>query len=99
MSRYTIYIQPITFQEIKKLPGNVRQRIRQAINELSENPRPSFSKRLNLQNFENELWRLRIENWRIIYGIDETEKLIDIIAVRKRPPYDYRDLADLLKRD
>lgn len=33
----------------------------------------------------------------IVYAIPEEEKLIDVLAVRKRPPYDYGDLEALLK--
>ncbi len=36
-------------------------------------------------------------NWRIVYTIAELDNIIDILAIRKRPPYDYGDLATLLK--
>jgi len=42
------------------------------------------------------LHRLRIEKWRVIYAIDEEEKIIDVLAIRQRPPYDYGDLSQLL---
>lgn len=48
MSRYTVYITPDTFQEIKSLPGNIRQRVRKAIRDFADNPRPSDSKMLNV---------------------------------------------------
>lgn len=98
MSNYTVYIAPETFQEIKNIPGNMRQRVRQAIRELGENPRPSNSKLLDTPNFDRELWRQRIDNWRIVYAITEPDKLIDIVAVRKRPPYDYGDLERLFEQ-
>ncbi len=44
-----------------------------------------------------ELRRLRIERWRIVYTITETESYVDVLAVRKRPPYDYGDLERLLQ--
>lgn len=31
MSRYTVYVVPSEFQAIKRLPGNVRQRVKRAI--------------------------------------------------------------------
>jgi len=31
-----------------------------------------------------------------VYAITETEHMIDVLAVRKRPPYDYGDLEGLL---
>ncbi|AFZ10077.1 plasmid stabilization system [Oscillatoria nigro-viridis PCC 7112] len=95
MSNYTVYIRPQAFQEIKSLPGNIRQRVRQAIRELAENPRPPQSKQLDV-SFELDLWRLRIDNWRIVYAITEADKIVDVFTVRKRPPYNYEDLEKLL---
>ena len=43
-----------------------------------------------------EVRRLRLDNWRIVYVISEHEKAVDVIAVRKRPPYDYGDPGELL---
>lgn len=97
MSSYTVYINPEAFDSIKELPGNMRQRIRRSIKELAENPRPSDSKMLDLPEFEASIWRLRVDNWRIIYTIDESEKIVDVLAIRKRPPYDYGDLQQLLE--
>ena len=85
MSNYTVYIRPQAFQEIKSLPGNIRQRARQAIGNLAENPRPSQSKHLDIP-FELDFWRLRIENWRVVYGITEADKIVDRLTLRKRPP-------------
>jgi mRNA interferase RelE/StbE len=97
VSRYTLYVTPETFQNIKELPGNIRQRVRQAIQSLSDNPRPPQSKRLDLSEVEAEVWRMRLDNWRILYAIDESEQIVDVLAVRKRPPYDYGDLEKLLE--
>jgi hypothetical protein len=40
--------------------------------------------------------RLRLERWRVVYVVDEEWSEIGVLAVRKRPPYDYRDLPELL---
>ena len=49
-----------------------------------------------LPEIDVELRRLRIERWRIVYAITEAELYVDVLAVRKRPPYDYGDLERLL---
>jgi len=95
VSNYTVYIRPQAFQEIKSLPGNIRQQVRQAIRNLAQNPRPSLSKQLDIP-FELDLWRLRIDNLRIVYGITEADKIVDILTLWKRPPYNYEDLETLL---
>jgi mRNA interferase RelE/StbE len=99
MSRYAVYVVPDEFRSIKRLPGNVRQRVTRAIDELADNPRPPHSKQLEIAELEGppgEVRRLRIDNWRVVYLVSDDEKTVDVVAVRKRPPYDYGDLAQLL---
>ena len=36
MSRYTVYIIPRAWKEIKDLPGNMRQRVKRAIDALAD---------------------------------------------------------------
>ncbi|MBI3912941.1 MAG: type II toxin-antitoxin system RelE/ParE family toxin [Chloroflexi bacterium] len=97
MSRYIVYITPRALREIKDLPGNVRQRVKHAVDDFAENPRPSDSKVLQMpQDVEVEVVRFRIDKWRIVYAISETEETVDVLAIRKRPPYDYGDLEKLL---
>lgn len=117
MSQYTVYITPIAWDEVKDLPGHIRQRVRRAIAALADEPRPAESKALvplsqtnsatsstspvnteneALKNPARELRRIRLDRWRIVYAITELDQAIDVIAVRKRPPYDYGDLEGLL---
>jgi len=96
VSRYKVYTTPRAFNEIKALPGNTRQRVRRAVADLADDPRPSTSKALSGE-FDQELWRLRLDRWRVVYMISEADLVVDILAVRKRPPYDYRDLEALLE--
>jgi len=44
-----------------------------------------------------ELHRIRIASWRIVYLIEEGWKLISVLAIRKRPPYQYNDLDELIR--
>lgn len=97
MSDYKVYVTPACFKEIKSLPGHIRQNVRKAISDLADNPRPSQSKVLNLPDVEAELRRLRLGKWRVLYAIAETDKMVDVFAVRKRPPYDYGDLEELIE--
>jgi mRNA interferase RelE/StbE len=97
VSRYKVYTTPRAFKEIKALPGNIRQRVRRAVKALADDPRPSQSKVLTAPEIDRELWRLSLDRWRIIYTISESDQLVDVLAIRKRPPYDYGDLESLLK--
>ena len=98
--KYKVYVLPQAWKEIKRLPGNVRQRVKRAIDGLGNNPRPPRSIELDTSGLPEtgvELRRLRIERWRIVYAITETELYVDVLAVRKRPPYDYGNLERLLE--
>ncbi len=97
MTRYTVYTTPCALKETKDLPGHMRQRVKRAVKALADNPRPSGSKDLDMPDLEHEVRRLKLDKWRVIYAITEVDNAIDILTVRKRPPYDYGDLEVLLK--
>jgi mRNA interferase RelE/StbE len=100
--KYSVYITPDALSEIRNLPGNFKQRVKRAISALGGDPAPSDSKQLNLSvidpsiALERVVRRIRMGRWRVVYSIIESENVIDILAVRKRPPYDYGDLGKLL---
>jgi mRNA interferase RelE/StbE len=43
-----------------------------------------------------ELRRIRMDPWRVVYVVSDAEAWVWVLAVRKRPPYDYEDLEELL---
>ncbi len=96
MSRYKVFITPDALREIKDLPGHIRQRAKRAISGLVHNAFPAGSKSLNLPHLKFTVCRIRLDKWRIVYVLTEDEKIIDVVALRKRPPYDYGDLESLL---
>jgi mRNA interferase RelE/StbE len=94
---YHVWIKDEAKGEIKQLPGHMRQRIRQAIHDLSLEPHPDDSRPMKSPvGTELELRRLRLDRWRVIYIVDEQALEVGVLAVRKRPPYDYSDLPNLL---
>ena len=82
MSRYIVYVSPSARKEIKDLPGKVRQRVRQAVEALANDPLPAASKKLNTPEFEHDLRRLRIDKWRIVYAVSKADRIVDFLAVR-----------------
>jgi len=78
---YTIIVIRPAQKEIRTLDQTVRSRILQALHSLADNPRPSGCRKLvGAQN----RWRLRIGDYRVIYEIDDTDRGVNIIAVRHR---------------
>jgi len=93
---YRVYVTPSAWQEIRSLPGHMRQRVRRAVDDLQVNPRPPGSEGLRTLESKVELRRIRLDRWRVVYGVSDAEEIVDVLAVRKRPPYDYGDLEALL---
>jgi len=91
--RYQIWIEDKAKVEVRQLPGHMRQRIRRAIQGLGSEPRPHYSRKMRApEEIKLELRRLRLDRWRVIYVVDEKSTQVGVLAVRKRPPYDYKDL-------
>lgn len=94
---YNVKLLAVVYDERKALPGNVRQRMKSLIESLTEEPRPYNSVELDLEvNTDWEIRRIRLGMWRVIYAIDEEFQQVAVLAIRKRPPYDYEDISDLL---
>ena len=79
----------------KRLPGNIRRRMIVAIDALEVSLHPARSKRLGVEGDSREVRRLRLDKWRMIYLILEEQPII--LAIRKRPPYNYEDLRNLIE--
>jgi mRNA-degrading endonuclease RelE of RelBE toxin-antitoxin system len=96
---YRLWLEAEVHEGRNDLPGKVRQRIKKLIDGLSAQPRPSISKTLDTEDLavpaQIEIRRLRLENWRIIYAVNDAEKWVWVLAIRQRPPYDYEDLTEL----
>ncbi len=101
MASYQVEATGQVRKEIRRLPGNVRQRIIRTLRALEQEPRPHNSRLLDTVRagieLESgaELHRIQIASWRIVYLIEEEWKLVSILAIRKRPPYQYDDLDEL----
>lgn len=101
MSTYVVYVLPQALREVKNLPGHIRQRVKRVIDDFAIEPRPASSIELSdlpIVEPHITLRRLKIDKWRIVYAIHESDQVVDILAVRQRPPYDYGDLHELIQR-
>jgi mRNA interferase RelE/StbE len=105
MASYQVEVTDEVRKEIRQLPGNMRQRVFRTIQALSDEPRPDHSLAMDTTSLVialspgAELRRIRITNWRIVYLIEEEIQLVSVLAVRKRPPYQYDDLESLLRNN
>ena len=100
MIRYTVYVVPDEFRSIKRLPGNVRQRVTGA----PSTNWPTTPGRLTASKSTLRDWKARPRSPTTadrqlacaVSGESDSERTVDVVAVRKRPPYDYGALSRLL---
>jgi len=88
---YQLVIDDEARKAIKRLPGHIRHRLARAIDGLRHNPRPPEAKALS-----DELtgyWRLRLENYRVIYTIDEEIIVVEVVRVDRRDNKTYTGLV------
>ena len=79
--RYAVTLSLRARRETRRLDRQILVRIAKAIDSLVENPRPPGC--LKVKNKEN-LWRIRVGDWRIGYEIDDTISTVTIITVGHR---------------
>ena len=81
MGKYKVLIARSAQKEIENLNDPLFSRVLKKIDQLVDLPRPSGYKKLV---GVNNLWRVRVGDYRIIYSIDDKDECVDIIAVRHR---------------
>lgn len=81
MDEYVLSFARSARKELERLHEPLCSRILARIEALATTPRPEGSRKL--QGAE-DLWRIRIGSYRVVYSIDDTERLLDIVAVRHR---------------
>lgn len=67
-------------KELQKLPAQIQQRIREAIYELADNPRPPGCKKLQ----GRDDYRITVGDYRVIYEIDDDNQVVTIWRVGHR---------------
>lgn len=78
---YQVEIVPAAKRQIKKLVNQTQELIIQRLEELAENPRPHGV--LKMEGEEN-LYRIRVGDYRIIYKIQDRVLLIVVVKVGHR---------------
>lgn len=77
---YTINFTKQAFKDLDKINEPFYSNIKQAIINLSVNPRPTGFKKLK----GREGFRIRIGNYRVIYNVYDNELVVEVIALGHR---------------
>jgi len=78
---YKILIRKEARKILSRLPKNLLNRISKAIDGLAGNPRPEGCKKL--EGYDN-LYRMRVGDWRISYAIEDDQLIVLVIEVAPR---------------
>lgn len=77
MPKYSLYIYSKAKKEYNKLDKTTKQKIKQKLYDLEKNPY------LGIHLKKVKFWKLRVEDYRIIYEIKDKEIIVLIINHRK----------------
>ncbi len=77
---YTVKLKKSAEKELDYLPTRIHDKIINLLLSLKENPFPRNSKKLH----GREGWRIRVGDYRILYIIDESDRIIEVISVAHR---------------
>jgi mRNA interferase RelE/StbE len=78
---YRIQFAPSARRQLGELPRPVQQRITSSIDQLAVSPRPRGSIKLE---GEDDLYRIRVGKYRIIYAIYDEELIVLVLRVGQR---------------
>jgi mRNA interferase RelE/StbE len=69
-----------TRRELDRVHEPDSSRIAEAILQLEDDPHPPGCRKLR----GLEGWLIRVGNWRVIYYVDDDQKLVTVVSVRRR---------------
>jgi len=78
---YTVRLDARTSKTLDRLPGDMHGRILRKLDALEENPRPMGVEKLA---GPEDLYRVRVGDWRIVYAISDRELVIIVIRIGHR---------------
>jgi mRNA interferase RelE/StbE len=81
MASYKVVPKPSVEKDLRSLPKSTIVRVIKQFEELASEPFPRQT--VKLQGGE-ELYRIRVGDYRVIYGVDRAAKLVTIHHVRHR---------------
>ncbi|HYA03689.1 MAG TPA: type II toxin-antitoxin system RelE/ParE family toxin [Syntrophobacteria bacterium] len=81
MASYKVALKPSVEKDLRSLPPSVVGRVLKQIEGLSDEPFPRQSRKLA---GAEQLYRLRVGDYRVVYGVDKAAKEVIVHYVRHR---------------
>jgi mRNA interferase RelE/StbE len=86
---YEIVFSEEASEQFSRLPSHIKRKVVEKIDALAENPIPHNAKKM--QGYET-IYRIRFSDWRVVYDVQETEILVEVLRVGNRKDVYKRDL-------
>jgi mRNA interferase RelE/StbE len=81
---YSVELSQNAAKFLDKLDASISNRIKEKLKTLAHNPVPSDSKFITRDN-NDKIFRIRIGDYRALYKLKESEKIVLISKIDKRP--------------
>ena len=76
---------------MRDLPERIRREVSEVILDLANDPYPPTAEELR-DNLAGT-WKIKVDGWRILYEVDEPDREIKIVNVKRRDKDTYRKLT------
>ena len=83
---YQVRLRRGAWREIDKVVGRDYEIVANAISALEQQPRPARVKKLA----ESGLWRIRVGRYRVVYAINDVERLVIVVRIARRREDTYK---------
>ena len=77
---YQVRLRRAAQEQFDRLTGQNYQAVGEAVSALEQEPRPRGVKKLA----ESGLWRIRVGQYRVVYNVDDEERLVIVVRVARR---------------
>jgi len=78
--RYSVLLTAHAARDLRKLPKDVLMRITDALERLSDNPRPYGCEKIS----GTDEWRIQVGDYRIRYTVDDENKAVIVTRIGHR---------------
>lgn len=85
-----VYKSPKVRDELEAIPDKDYERVANRLMALANNPRPHRCVKLS-----DSIYRIRVGDYRVIYQVDDAQRLIRIGKIDRRRERTYRHIEDL----
>lgn len=87
--QYNVELAPRAQRDLRQLDALTVARVQRPILDLASDPRPAGATRL----VGSDYWRIRVGDARVIYAIQDAERVVVVLRVARRNERTYRRLG------